>query len=155
MTLKIRPAKAADRAQIKAVLLSTFAQTWKPHLSASAHDKASAFPAQVDRYLDTYIEAIYVGCDGGAVLGIVHWFDDFVAALHVTKESQGHGVGSALLLFAERQIAQNHKQVRLETDTFNTQSRAFYKKHGFVEIKHYPDEEWNSGFTTILLEKAL
>ena len=46
-------------------------------------------------------------------------------------------------------------EARLETDTFNTQSRAFYAKHGYAEVDTYPDEEWDSGFTTVLLVKAL
>ncbi|MCV6806750.1 GNAT family N-acetyltransferase, partial [Achromobacter ruhlandii] len=41
------------------------------------------------------------------------------------------------------------------TDTFNTQSRAFYGKHGYAEVDTYPDEEWDSGFTTVLLVKPL
>jgi hypothetical protein len=46
-------------------------------------------------------------------------------------------------------------QARLETDSFNMRSRQFYGKHGYAEIDTYPDEEWDSGFTTILLEKRL
>ena len=30
-----------------------------------------------------------------------------------------------------------------------------YRKHGYAEIDTYPDEEWDSGFTTVLLVKAL
>ena len=44
---------------------------------------------------------------------------------------------------------------RLETDTFNTRSRAFYEARGYREADRYPDTEWKRGFTTILLVKVL
>jgi len=43
----------------------------------------------------------------------------------------------------------------LETDTFNQRSRGFYARRGYQEADRYPDEEWNSGFTTLLLVKPL
>ena len=44
-----------------------------------------------------------------------------------------------------------HAVARLETDTFNTRSQAFYAARGYREAGRYPDEEWNSGLTTVLL----
>ncbi|WP_408949952.1 GNAT family N-acetyltransferase [Lysobacter sp. Hz 25] len=43
----------------------------------------------------------------------------------------------------------------LETDTFNTGSQALYLALGYRETARYPDEEWNSGLTTIRYEKTL
>ena len=43
---------------------------------------------------------------------------------------------------------------RLETDTFNQRSRAFYAARGYREIDRYPDKEWNSGLITLLLAKT-
>ena len=43
----------------------------------------------------------------------------------------------------------------LETDTFNTGSQGLYLALGYREVARYPDEEWNSGLTTIRYEKAL
>ena len=39
--------------------------------------------------------------------------------------------------------------------TFNTRSQAFYAARGYHEAGPYPDEEWNSRLTTVLLVKAL
>jgi ribosomal protein S18 acetylase RimI-like enzyme len=152
---QIRKATAADMPAIKHILLSTFAHTWKPQLNARGLAKAENFEQNVQDYLDQYCSDIFVATNQGKPLGMVHYFDDFVAALHVAHEAQGRGVGGALLDHAERQIGQSHAQVRLETDTFNTQSRAFYRKHGFDEIEQYPDTEWDSDLTTILLVKKL
>ncbi len=44
---------------------------------------------------------------------------------------------------------------RLETDTFNLRSQAFCRARRYVEADRYPDTEWNSGLTTVLLVKAL
>jgi hypothetical protein len=51
--------------------------------------------------------------------------------------------------------AAGHASARLETDTFNQRSQAFYAARGYVEAGRYPDEEWSSGLTTLLLVKPL
>jgi ribosomal protein S18 acetylase RimI-like enzyme len=90
------------------------------------------------------------------VVGMVHTLGDFIDALHVAPSQQRRGIGALLLAHAEAHMrAQGHRTARLETDTFNTQSRAFYARHGYAEVAMYPDEEWDSGFTTVLLTKAL
>ncbi len=155
MRINIRPATRDDRPEIRSILLSTFEHTWQPQLTNNVQEKTKQFHTRMESYLDEYIDAIYVACVGIDILGLIHWFGDFVAALHVTKDAQGKGVGSALLNFAAQEIGIEHRRIRLETDTFNTRSRAFYKKHGFDEVKQYPDEEWDSDLTTILLEKPL
>ena len=40
-------------------------------------------------------------------------------------------------------------------DSFNTRSQAFYAARGYREADRYPDLEWNSGLTTLLLVKPL
>jgi hypothetical protein len=57
---------------------------------------------------------------------------------------------------AEAAIAEaGFAAARLETDTFNRRSQAFYAARGYREAGRYPDEEWNSGLTTLLLVKPL
>ena len=59
-------------------------------------------------------------------------------------------------LHAEEAIrAAGFPQVRLETDTFNERAQSVYKAVGYVEKDRYPDDEWDSGFTTVLFEKRL
>ena len=52
-------------------------------------------------------------------------------------------------------LAAGTRQARLETDSFNTASQAFYLARGYVEAGRYPDLEWNSDLTTILFVKDL
>ena len=92
----------------------------------------------------------------GEVVGLLDWRDDFIDALHVSPQHQRLGIGAALLHHAETAIARaGHARIRLETDTFNQQARAFYGKQGYAEVDFYPDEEWHSGFTTVLMSKGL
>lgn len=93
---------------------------------------------------------------GGEVAGFVDWDGDFVNALHVSPAYARIGVGSRLMDKAEAAIADaGFAEARLETDTFNTRSRSFYDRRGYCEADRYPDEEWNSGLTTLLLVKPL
>jgi ribosomal protein S18 acetylase RimI-like enzyme len=97
-----------------------------------------------------------VGERAGTVVGLVHWRDDFIHALHVRSSAARRGVGARLMDRAEAEIAKaGSKQARLETDTFNQRSQAFYRARGYEEAGRYPDEEWNSGLTTLLLIKRL
>ena len=153
--VQIRRAAAADADALKAILRDTFESTWLPQLTAEAaaavrgEDRPSAYVGE--RGL-----RFWVAERGGEVVGLVDWQDDFVNALHVLASHSRSGVGGRLMDHAEAEIAlEGFAQVRLETDTFNLRSQAFYAKRGFVEAGRYPDTEWNSGLTTLLLVKPL
>jgi len=151
----IRPSRTADRQAVIDILDDTFVSTWKPNITANAAKRfhAEQRPA---RYFDLRGDQFMIAELDGKPAGFVDWEGDFIHALHVHSAYARCGVGSALLTLAEREIAASDRtRARLETDTFNTRSRAFYKKHGYVETDRYPDEEWHSGLTTILLEKPL
>ena len=151
----IRKAGPDDAAALKAILRDTFESTWLPQLTP---ESAAAYRGE-DR------PAAYVGERGllfvvaetcGEVVGFVDWDGDFVNALHVLASHARSGVGSRLMDHAEAAMAAaGHAQARLETDTFNTRSQAFYAKRSYREAGRYPDEEWNSGLTTLLLVKRL
>ncbi len=151
----LRPATAADAPALQCVLYDTFESTWRPNISEGA---ALAF-VQGDR------PAVYVGSRGllfwvvqvgREIAGFVDWDGDFINALHVRSSHARQGVGRRLMDHAEAEIAQaGFSSVRLETDTFNVRSQAFYAARGYREEDRYPDEEWASGLTTILLVKPL
>ncbi len=151
----VRQARPGDAAALRAILRDTFESTWRPQITAAAarafldEDRPTAFVAEQGM-------AFWVAERGGEVVGLVHWRDDFVHALHVRSSHARAGVGAQLMDLAEAEIASaGFGAARLETDTFNTASRAFYAARGYREAGRYPDEEWNSGLTTILLVKPL
>ena len=151
----LRAARPEDLAALCAILYDTFESTWRPNITEAA---AQAF-IQDDR------PAAYVGARGlhfwvaeaaNEIVGFVDWEGDFVNALHVRSAHARQGIGRRLMDHAEGQIGRaGFASARLETDTFNRRSQAFYAARGYREAGRYPDEEWNSGLTTILLMKPL
>ena len=151
----LRQARSQDLAALRAILYDTFESTWRPNVTTTA---AQAF-IQEDR------PAAYVGARGlcfrvaevaGELVGFVDRDGDFVNALHVRSANARQGIGRCLMDHAEGEIARaGFAAARLETDTFNRRSQAFYAARGYREAERYPDEEWKSGLTTILLVKRL
>ena len=151
---KIRPASPSDAQAVEAILTDTYLGTWKLQLTPAA----AAFEQQgkTRSYVEARLQEFHVACVNGVPAAMVDWENNFIWALHVGRAWQRMGLGGALLAHAEAAMARaGHREARLETDTFNLQSRAFYQRHGYAEIDFYPDESWDSGFTTVLLSKAL
>lgn len=154
-SIVVRPARSGDRPALERILWDTFATTWRPQLSASAaelfrtEDRPAAFVAE-------HGLAFVVAECAGEVVGLIYWRNDFVHALHVRSDLARRGVGGALMDLAEGAMTDaGHRQARLETDTFNLASQAFYAARGYREADRYPDREWASGLTTLLLVKVL
>ena len=153
--LNIRSARAADSAALIAVLSSTFQSTWRPAITPAAADAYARENRPADYVARCGLE-FRVAERAGEVIGLVHWRNDFIHALHVHSAHARNGAGTALMDLAETEIARaGFPFARLETDTFNTASQAFYAARGYAEAGRYPDEEWKSGLTTLLLEKRL
>ncbi|HUZ13613.1 MAG TPA: GNAT family N-acetyltransferase [Caulobacteraceae bacterium] len=152
--LLLRPAELADGPALRAILRDTFESTWRPNITAAA---AQAFLDE-DRpssYVDARGRLFWVAERQGAVVGFVDWQGDFVNALHVRSSHARSGVGTLLMDKAEAEIAEaGFPAARLETDTFNVRSQAFYGARGYREAGRYPDEEWRSDLTTVLLVRA-
>lgn len=151
----VRPAIEGDRAQVKAVLRDTFDTTWLPHVTPAAAETYLS-TGHGDRYVDEHLAEFWVAELDGTVAGFVHWRGDFIEAVHVRSSHARRGIGSLLLDRAEAAIAAaGFREAQLESDTFNERSHAVYRARGYREKDRYPDDEWNSGFTTILFAKAL
>jgi ribosomal protein S18 acetylase RimI-like enzyme len=151
----LRPAGPGDAAALNAILWATYESTWRPQLSADrdAQLRASGSTA---RYVQSRLAHFQVAECDGTLAGFVDWEGDFIDALHVLPRWQGRGVGRALLAHAEAAMrTAGRAQARLETDTFNTQALGFYSGQGYAQLATYPDEEWDSGLTTVLMAKAL
>jgi ribosomal protein S18 acetylase RimI-like enzyme len=150
-----RPARAEDAQALRAILHDTFESTWRPQIT----------PEAAQAFIDEDRPRAYVAAKGlefwvveraGEVAGFVHWAGDFVHALHVRSDHARRGLGARLMDMAEGEIARaGHTAARLETDTFNVRSQAFYAARGYREAGRYPDTEWGSGLVTLLLVKPL
>ena len=152
--ITVRRARADDAAATRDILYETYASTWRPELTAAARQvfQAEDRPAA---YVSARGLQFWVAEQNGEVVAFVDWEGDFVNALHVRPGHARKGIGSRLMDAAEAQIVNaGFAAAWLETDTFNTRSQAFYAARGYLEADRYPDTEWNSGLTTILLVKA-
>jgi ribosomal protein S18 acetylase RimI-like enzyme len=154
-SIPIRQAQASDMPRLKAIMRDSFERTWLPVLAPAAavnyrlEDRGA-------RYIEAELDRLIVAEVAGVVAGFVHWERDFVEGLHVHHDYRRRGVGSTLMDCAERAMfEQGFAEARLETDSFNVASQAFYLGRNYAEQSRYPDEEWDSGFTTILYAKAL
>ena len=151
----IRRAEPKDAPVLRAILYATYEATWLPELTQAA---ARSY-RDADRpgaYVEARGKAFWGAESDGQVLGFVDWDADFVNALHGRPSRARTGIGSRLMDKAETEIARaGFPAVRLETDTFNGRARAFYAGRGYLEADRYPDMEWNSGLTTLLLVKRL
>ena len=154
-TPTLRAALPTDAAALTALLHETFRDTWLPQLRQQAA-QAWLRERQAERYVAESGAAFVVATIGDALAGFVHRDADFIHALHVSGRLRRHGIGQALLEQAEQAMREEGRTLsRLETDTFNMASRAFYIACGYREVAQYPDEEWDSGFTTVLLTRPL
>jgi GNAT superfamily N-acetyltransferase len=151
----VRPARPEDKGAFIAILRDTFDSTWRPQVTPEAAARFRADDPPTD-YVSERGLAFWAAERDGEVVGLVDWEGDFVHALHVRRDHARAGVGRALMDVAEAGItAAGHPAARLETDTFNAVSQAFYRSRGYVEADRYPDTQWDSGLTTLLLVKPL
>jgi GNAT superfamily N-acetyltransferase len=155
IAIVIRPAREADAVALSAILHDAYETTWLPQMTPAAA-KAFRDEDRAAQYVASRGTEFLVAECGGEPVGFVDWDADFVNALHVRSTYSRRGIGGQLMDYAEAAMAKaGIKIARFETDTFNTRSRAFYEARGYREADRYPDTEWDSGFTTILLVKAL
>ncbi len=140
---------------MKSILRQTFESTWRPHVTAASAEHYIS--TDIDgRLVDEHGTSMLVALIDRQVAGLVFWRLDFIESLHVGDGFRRSGVGKALLRAVEPEITRaGFAAARLQTDTFNATSRAFYERQGYVEADRYPDTEWNSDLTTILFVKPL
>jgi ribosomal protein S18 acetylase RimI-like enzyme len=154
-TVTIRQAAPSDTEALVALLHDSFRTSWEPVVTPDAA-KAYWESDRAARYVVEMGSEFRVAVSGDAVAGMVHWRDDFVHALHVLSAWRRRGIATRLMDEAEARIGEaGYPAVRLETDTFNQASQALYRSRGYREADRYPDTEWASGLTTLLLRKPL
>ncbi|MGH8082029.1 MAG: GNAT family N-acetyltransferase [Lysobacter sp.] len=151
----IRPARPDDRTAVLAILAETFEDTWRPQLTAQAIDDYHRRRV-AETFVDATLAEFVIAELDGAVAGFANRDAGFVDSLHVAAAGRRRGVARALMQALETQMrADGIELASLETDTFNTGSQGLYLALGYREVARYPDEEWNSGLTTIRYEKIL
>ena len=135
--------------------MRTYETTWMPQMSAQtdarfrASGKTAAYVAE--RGLLFHV------CElDGTVAGMVDWEGNFIWALRAARHAATRR-GRALLALAEAAMRARPACARRawKRTTSMCAAARFYARNGYQEIDTYPDEEWDSGFTTVLLSKRL
>src|ERR1700751_2377708 len=68
--------------------------------------------------------------EGGRLVGVIAFLEDWIDQLYVLPEAQGHGIGSRLLDVAKS----TYPVLSLWTFQRNAPARRFYLKHGFFVV---------------------
>jgi GNAT superfamily N-acetyltransferase len=130
--IRIRLAETTDLADLAGIFLNT-------RLRAFHWCDPSSFRLQ-DFAIQTEGEIIHVAEDpeNGTLLGFISvWSKEhFVHHLYVTPDQQRNGTGSALLRSLRSWLPFPHRLKCLEE---NHAARAFYRKHGWIELNRGSD----------------
>ncbi len=122
--MELRSANLADAAQIARIsrMAREVAMPYLPDLHTPADDLAF-FTSELES------SNCQVAIVDGEVVGFACVRDGWLNHLYVAPDFQGQGIGSALLALFGDSIEQFWVFQR------NTKARAFYIKHGFVEVE--------------------
>jgi GNAT superfamily N-acetyltransferase len=88
----------------------------------------------------------------GGLRGFVFLYWLRVEVLFVDEDSRGTGIGSSLLLDAERS-AREHGARNAAVETFEWQAPGFYEKHGYAEVARI--EGYANGYYLAIMRKVL
>jgi ribosomal protein S18 acetylase RimI-like enzyme len=160
-TVFIRTAGRSDIAAIRNLLIDTWHDTYDAIYGSGrvAEITQNRHSTEVlERGLAMPQSEFIVADDGRQILGMAYAFAHGDHAdlkqLYVSPHAQRRGIGTQLLLEILNSFDEAHA-VLLEVETENGGALAFYRKHGFVEEARGDHCDGETGFSTILLSKAL
>lgn len=79
----------------------------------------------------------YLAVEGDKICGFIAMVEDYLAAIFVSNEMKGNGIGKKLLNF----IKEKRTTIQLRVYKKNSKSVAFYKSQDFSIISENRDEE--------------
>ncbi len=147
MDVTIRPAVAADVAELRAVGAAAYA----PYIERIGRPPA---PLSADYAAAVARGEVWVATDAEAVVGLIVLVTRpgylLLENIAVLPSGQGRGVGSQLMRLAEQQAA-GLGEIRLYTNVAMTENQAYYRRHGYVETGRGKQE----GFDRVYFTKRL
>lgn len=78
----------------------------------------------------------------------------YVKSVVVDGEHRGHGIGTALMEFAENLFRSEARHIFLCVSSFNTRARAFYERRGYRAVGEFEDYVID-GAEEVLMHKRL
>lgn len=124
MTLHLRPADTLDAAPIARILSDWIDETdWMPRIHTRQENLGFG------RFLIDQTSVTVAATD--RALGFIAIRNKTIHALYIDAAHRRSGIGSALILMAK----EAHTALDLWTFQSNLAARAFYRAHGFVEVR--------------------
>ncbi|HKW86612.1 MAG TPA: GNAT family N-acetyltransferase [Nitrospiraceae bacterium] len=148
--LSIRAMHSEDRAAVIALLQNS--EPWT-RLGYKAGDWDVYF-TPMPQGRDSYVATLDGTVAGIAVVRQKFLLGDYLELFGVAEWTRGKGLGKRLLEHIESVVFARAKNLFACVSDFNTQGRAFYKKHGYQEIGPLPNL-LIPGSAEILLRKTM
>ena len=102
---------------------------------------------------------VWVAVHEGKRLGVAVLQDEglagspYLKSIAVAPEIRGHGVGTALLDFAEGRWRGEARWFFLCVSSFNARARALYERRGYVGVGELPDQVVDGAAETIMRKR--
>lgn len=159
--IKIEKATSGDAQAIQKLLRETWIDTYGSYLSQATLDEVYKNWQSIE-FLTRQIEnsEMYfpVAKEDDEIVGIAtaRMPEDVIVIfrIYVLPQHQRKGIGEALINDVIKHFPKA-KKVQLHVEEMNSKGQAFYKKHGFKEIKREQEKVVNEIIEQILMEKEL
>ena len=96
----------------------------------------SKVPDMRNEYLPQSRTLVYEDKNTNEIAGFISLIGNYIAALFVSPDRQGRGIGLSLMTH----VKQQHPELELNVYAKNTQALAFYKHQGFTIVRQQTDE---------------
>lgn len=94
-------------------------------------------PDMRNKYLPQSQTLVYEDEHTNETSGFISLIGNYIAALFVSPDRQGQGIGQALMALAKQQ----HPELELNVYAKNTRALAFYRRQGFTIVREQTDEQ--------------
>lgn len=139
--IEIRPARPEDRAAIVEIMHHGWHDAHADLVPPEVIPQRT--PEHIDDIYGKSADGFHVAVEDGHILGFVAVNEDELTKLFIARRARGSGVAKALLVHAERMIAQaGYDAGRLYCQLGNDRAERFYIRNGWVEDHRGEYELW-------------
>jgi len=94
-------------------------------------------PAMRNEYLPQSQTLVHEDEHTNEITGFISLIDNYIAALFISPNRQGQGIGQTLM----SHVKQQHPELELNVYAENTQALTFYKRQGFTITREQTDKQ--------------
>ena len=151
MSTLIREALASDIGALIDLSHRTIRATYGGLLGDKAVE-AFLSSGAADRYVTENVGRCSVIVRDGQPVGYAACRGNLIDLMMIDHDVHRQGFGTDLLRYVEEQLGQRYAELSLESFAANEPANNFYRKHGWVEVSKYLDQD--SGANKIVFQKG-